>query len=98
MAMSKPEPAAQPGKQSIEALQKRYSDLHRKQIEAARDLDNAEKRLEELKREAREKFKTDDVGALQEMLAQMRDENEAKRAKYQTDLDHIEKELAAVEA
>jgi hypothetical protein len=97
MAKSNPEPAGAPGTQSIEHLQKRYGELHRKQIEAARDLDNAEKRLEELKREAREKFKTDDVGALQRMLAQMRDENEAKRAKYQNDLDHIEKELATVE-
>lgn len=97
MAKSNPKPASASDEQPIEQLQKRYGDLHRKQIEAARDLDNAEKRLDELKREARDKFKTDDVGELQKMLAQMREENEAKRAQYQAHLDQIETELAAVE-
>ena len=43
MAKSNPKPASASGEQSIEHLQKRYGDLHKKQIEAARDLDNAEK-------------------------------------------------------
>src|ERR1700676_978925 len=97
MAKSNPEPAREPGKQSIEALQDRYRDLHTKKIQAETKLTNARDRLDELKREAREKFKTDDVGELQKMLATMLEENEAKRAQYQAHLDQIETELAAVE-
>lgn len=83
--------------QSIEQLQKRYQTLHQKQIEANRDLQNAMERLEELKKEAREAYGTDDVEELKNKLERMREENERKRAEYQKTLDGIERELSDVE-
>jgi hypothetical protein len=97
MAKSKSEPGREPVKETIEALQQRYQVLHTKKIQAETELKNARERLDDLKREARDKFGTDDVAELQEKLATMRAENEKKRAKYQDDLDRIEQELAEVE-
>jgi chromosome segregation ATPase len=97
MVKSNPDPAREPGKQSIEQLQERYQTLNTEKIRAETELKNATERLDELKNEAREKFGTDDVTELQQQLATMRAENEQKRAKYQTDLDQIESDLATVD-
>src|SRR6516225_2523596 len=97
MVKSKPEPASEPGKQSIEELQKRYTALHKKQIEAETNLKNARDRLDELKKEARQQFGTDDVAELQSKLMQMHQKNEEERGQYQADLVRIETELKAVE-
>jgi len=105
MANRKPDPASDPGApapsapaaQTIEELKARYDKLHRAQIEADTNLRNAQDRLEELKKEAREKFDTDDVAELERKLHQMHKENEEKRAKYQADLDQIERDLQTVE-
>jgi chromosome segregation ATPase len=97
MAKNKPEPAGEPGQQTIEDLQSRYAKLHKAQIEAERDLKNAQDRLDQLKREAREEFGTDDLAELQRKLEQMQKDNEEKRGKYQADLDEIEEKLAAVQ-
>src|SRR5438552_19183619 len=97
MAKNKPEPASEPGKQSIESLRQRYDTLNTKKIQAETQLESAKTRLNELKQEAREKFDTDDVDELQRKLELMENENEEKRAKYQADLDQIERELKAVE-
>ncbi|MGI8979520.1 MAG: hypothetical protein ACR2FY_09865 [Pirellulaceae bacterium] len=83
--------------QSIEDLQKRYQQLDRQKTVADTNLTNATKRLDELKKEGREKYGTDDVEELRRKLDSMKSENDAKRRQYQADLDRIEKELAAVE-
>jgi hypothetical protein len=83
--------------QSIEELQKRYSALNKKQIEADTNLKNAEKQLAALQAEAREKYGTDDLAALRQKLADMKAENETKRRDYQAKLDKIETDLAQVE-
>ena len=49
------------------------------------------------KKKAREKYQTDDVAELQELLARMKADNEHKRKNYQAQLDTIESELAEVE-
>jgi chromosome segregation ATPase len=86
------------GGQTIEQLQQRYQDLNRKKIQAETQRDSATKRLDELKAQAQEKYGTDDVAKLQEKLAEINNENARKKAKYQEDLDTIEKGLAEVEA
>ena len=95
MAALKPSESSE--KQSIEQLQARYNDLNNKKIRAEADLANAKKELESLKKKAREKYQTDDVAELQELLARMKAENEEKRKSYQAQLDTIESELAEVE-
>jgi chromosome segregation ATPase len=85
------------GQQSIEQLQERYATLNAKKIAAETELKGAEKRLKELQKEARDKYGTDDVAKLREMLENLKRENEEKRANYQASLDRIENDLAAVE-
>jgi len=83
--------------QTIEQLQKRYHDLNTKKIQCETKLETARQTLENLKREARQKYGTDDLAELQAKLAQMKAENEEKRANYQRDLDCIEADLNQVE-
>lgn len=85
-------------KQSIEELTDRYSKLNEKRLTAKANAETAGKRLEELKRQARDEFGTDDVDELREKLKKMEIENERKRAEYQTSLDSIEESLHKVEA
>lgn len=84
--------------QTIETLRERHKSLEQKRIVAETNRSNAEKRLSELKDEAKTLFGTDDLGKLGEMLAAMVAENERKRAEYQQTLDEIEGDLSAVEA
>jgi chromosome segregation ATPase len=83
--------------QTIEVLQERYLKLNQKKIEAETELRGAKQRLEELQKEAREKYGTDDLAELQKKLEAMQAENERKRAEYQTELDRIEGNLQEVE-
>jgi SMC interacting uncharacterized protein involved in chromosome segregation len=83
--------------QGIEELQQRYQSLNAKRITAEADLKNAQKRLDELKQDARAKYGTDDIGELQAKLQEMREENERKRSTYQAELDRIEDALEEVE-
>lgn len=92
--MNSSQPAEQ---QTIEQLQQRYNALHIRKIQAETTLQNAEKQLQQLQREAREKYGTDDLEQLQQQLQKMREENEARRSSYQEDLDRLESELTAVE-
>jgi SMC interacting uncharacterized protein involved in chromosome segregation len=85
------------GRQTIEELQERYQRLNTKKIESATLLQQAQKQLDNLKREAREKYGTDDLAALEAKLVEMKAENEAKRAAYQAELERIEADLAQVE-
>jgi chromosome segregation ATPase len=83
--------------QTIAELQERYQKLQAEKVRAETNRENAEKRLEELKAEAREKYGTDDVEKLEAKLADMKAENERKRAEYQSHLERIEADLSAVE-
>ncbi len=85
------------GQQTIEELQKRYQNLRDKKVQAETHLSNAQAQLDDLKRQAREKYDTDDVPQLEQMLAKMRLENEQRRSQYQAELDRIEGNLAGVE-
>ena len=95
MAKTVPQPTS--GAQTIEQLQKRYHDLNKKKIVAETQRNTAVDQLDKLKAAAREKYGTDEVAKLLEKLNKMIEENAAKRAKYQEDLDTIEKALGDVE-
>lgn len=95
--MAKSEPTGAPGEQSIEELQRRYQGLHTKKTQAETLRDEARKRVDELKAQAREKYDTDDVAELQKMLEERIAENARKRAEYQAELDKIDQGLAEVE-
>lgn len=83
--------------QTIEQLQQRYEQLNTQKIQCKTKLDSALEQLEKLKRDAREKYGTDDVAALQNKLDQLKAENEQKRASYQAHLEQIESDLSRVE-
>ncbi len=83
--------------QDIEELQKRYSDLSRRKIQAETNLEHSQKQLELHKSQAREKYGTDDVAELRKQLEEMKVENERKRREYQESLDRIEEDLTQVD-
>jgi chromosome segregation ATPase len=85
-------------KLDIEALKKKHKELDAKRIAAEANLKTAETRLADLKREALEKWATDDLTALKEKLEQMKQDNEAKRADYQQHIEQVEARLNEVEA
>ena len=64
MADKSSKPATQPVEQSIEELQRRYQLLHTKKIQTETQRDGAKSRLDDLKRQAREKYGTDDLDEL----------------------------------
>ena len=85
------------GELTIEQLQQKYQALNKRKIEAETNLRHARNQMEQLKKEARDKYGTDDLAALRTRLDQMRSENEQKRRAYQEDLERIQKQLDAVE-
>jgi chromosome segregation ATPase len=82
---------------SIEELQRRYQGLHTKKTQAETLRDDAKKRLDELKAQAREKYGTDDAAELQKKLDEMVAENTRKITEYKAHLDSIDQGLADVE-
>ena len=83
--------------QPIEQLRERFDKLRDQRTTAQANLQSATQTLEELKKEAREKYNTDDPAELQKQLDALREENERKRAEYQAHLDKIEGDLTALE-
>jgi hypothetical protein len=84
--------------QDIEKLRKRYETLRDKKITAEANLQTSAEMLENLKKQARDKYGTDDLATLRSKLDEMTEENERKRIDYQQHLTEIETALAAVEA
>lgn len=80
-----------------ERLRRRYEDLRVRRERALFEYEGAAKRLEELSREARDEWGTDDVEALRARLAEMEAENERQRRAYAESLDRFERELAEVD-
>ena len=89
--------AKQADQQDIGKLTERYHELNTRKIQAQTNLDNARKRLAELKDKAKKEYDTDDLDELQKQLDKLRDDNEKKRSKYQASLDEIEEKLGQVE-
>jgi len=83
--------------QDMEKLRERYEALKTKKITAEANLKTSGQTLETLKRQAREKYGTDDLALLRAKLDEMTQENERKRGEYQEHLTAIETELSKVE-
>jgi hypothetical protein len=84
--------------QDIEELRRRHECLKTKKITAEANLATSCGTLENLKKQAREEYGTDDLEMLRAKLEQMTRENERKRAEYQEHLTTLETQLAEVEA
>lgn len=84
--------------QNIEELRERYEILKTKKITAQANLETSNQTLEDLKKEAREKYGTDNLASLRTKLEEMKKENERKRADYQLHLTEIEAKLAEIES
>ena len=85
------------GALDIEQLKAKHKELDTARTRAKANLESAQKQLDELRAEARQAYGTDDLDALRQKLAQMRDENERKRADYQQHLEQIQAKLGEVE-
>jgi molecular chaperone GrpE (heat shock protein) len=62
-------PSSNTQAQDIEKLRKRFEELNTKRIRAEANLTTSSETLENLKKEAREKYGTDDLASLRKMLA-----------------------------
>ena len=89
--------ASEPGVQSIEDLRKKYDGLRERKIRVGTQLEESQRRLDELKLKSREEFGTDDVEQLKAKLEAIKSENDEKRKAYQASLEEIETRLAEVE-
>jgi hypothetical protein len=81
----------------IEQLKRKHKELERQKTTAEANLRTATEHLDAIKAEARQKYGTDDLDALRNRLAEMKQSNETKRAEYQKHLEEIEVRLAQVE-
>jgi len=84
--------------QDIELLKKRHRDLDRQKTTAEANHKTAEEQLRKLKDDARAEYGTNDVVQLKQKLAELKQENDRKRADYQKHLDAIETRLGEIEA
>ncbi len=92
-----PRPNSGENKLSMEELQKRFGALNTRRIQVETQLGEEQKRLTELRREAKEKFGTDEIEALTAKLEALEIENEKKRSEYQQHLVEIEANLKRIE-
>lgn len=82
--------------QDIETLTKRYTKLRDLKAANEGELKTKRQRLEELQREARDQWGTDDLAELEAKLEEMKRQNEESRRQYQASLDSIDARLAEV--
>jgi hypothetical protein len=83
--------------EDIEELRERYDSLKTQKITAEANLKTSKDNLEKLKKEAKEKYGTDDLTSLRAKLEEMKTENKRRLAEYQEHLTGIERQLAEVE-
>ena len=84
-------------KERIETLVRKQQNLLRQKAIAEDRLATARNSLDAAKKEAREKFGTDDPHKLAALLQSRRAENEAKISKFAEDLEKVEDKLARIE-
>ena len=68
-----------------------------RKIQLQTQKETAQKRLDELKKQAKKQFGTDDLDELQEKLEEMKDSNAKQLSEYQSSLDAIEKKLVEID-
>jgi len=82
--------------QTIEELQARFEDFKEQKLVVEVQKKSALEKLNEIKKEALDKWGSDDLDELKSSLKKMKKENEQKRARYQKSLDDIEQNLAEI--
>ncbi len=82
---------------SIEQLQTKYDELNRRKIQAETRHRDASDQLQKLRSQALATWGTDDLDELKLKLVRMQEENESRRAKYQSDLQTIESKLKEID-
>lgn len=98
MATKNPSSTVLPaGQLSIEQLQTKFDELNRRKIEAETRHRDASDQLQKLKGQAMATWGTDNLDELKLKLVKLQEENEARRAKYQSDLQNIETKLREVD-
>ena len=90
-------PSLPPGQLSIEQLQTKFDELNRRKIEAETRHRDASDQLQKLRNQSLATWGTDDLDELKLKLVKLQEENEARRAKYQLDLQSIEAKLNEVD-
>ena len=94
MATQKPDPTKP---LSIEQLQTKYDELNRRKIQAETRHRDASDQLQKLRSQSSATWGTDDLDELKLKLVKMQEENESRRAKYQSDLQTIESKLKEID-
>lgn len=89
----------------LKELQTRFKELETKKTQVATLKEATEKRVNELKEEARNSFGSDNIDELKEKLKEMQAENEKRKKEYEehllgieTSLKEIDKEYARLSA
>ncbi len=85
------------GQLSIEQLQTKYEELNRRKIQAETRFRDASDQLAALRSQSLAMWGTEDLDELKLKLVKLQEENEARRAKYQSDLLSIEARLQEVD-
>ena len=85
------------GQLTIEQLQSKYEELNRRKIEAETRFRDASDQLQTLRTQSLATWGTDNLDELKLKLVKLQEENEARRAKYQSDLLGIEARLQEVD-
>lgn len=82
--------------QTIEELQARFENFKEQKLVVEVQKKSALEKLNEIKKEALDKWGSDDLDELKSSLKKMKKENEQKRDRYQKSLDDIEQNLAEI--
>ncbi len=82
---------------SIEVLTSEYEQLNQQKIRAQTQLEEANRQLDKLQKEAVSEFGTADLQELKAKLEQMERENEKQRSEYQELLEGIASDLKKIE-
>ena len=78
-------------------MQARYEGLNEQKIKVSAQREHALQRLEELKTQAKQQYGSDDIEQLALKLKEMKSRNEEMRSQYQSSLDKIDQDLAAID-
>lgn len=81
----------------LEQLNARRTSLRDSLVRAQTNADTAQRELQRLEAEAKEKYGTSDPAELQRLVAQWTEENARALDQYETDLNTLDKELKRVQ-
>jgi len=81
----------------LDGLRQQYEQLRERKVRTEQDVANLSAQLEALKQQAKEQYGTSDLGELQQLLEEKRQQNEEVVASYREHIQQIQADLTAVE-